>query len=274
MSSNETSVATWIAHASRQLTTAHIDTARLDAEMLLSHTLHQPRTWLHAHRDAALTPSQIIVADARLQLRTEHVPVAYIIGHKEFYGRLFRVTPATLVPRPESETIIELLNQLITPHRKTTLIDVGTGSGCLGITAKLEHPNLEVTLSDINEPALKTARHNAKELKADVTCVQSDLLIDIAGRFGVIIANLPYVDPSWEVSRSISHEPTLALFAEDGGLALIKKLLMQATTHLPAGGYLLLEADPCQHDDIVTFAKEYGYQHELIQEYVVVLSRE
>ncbi|MEO5949033.1 MAG: peptide chain release factor N(5)-glutamine methyltransferase [Candidatus Saccharimonas sp.] len=262
----------WIADATRQLEAIHTPSARLDAELILAHTLHKPRTWLHAHGEAALSDQRSRIADARLQLRLEHVPVAYIIGHKEFYGRLFRVTPATLVPRPESETIIELLAQLITPNH-TRLLDVGTGSGCLGITVKLEHPSLQVTLSDISQSAIAVARGNAEILRAEVKCIRSDLLDDISTEFDIILANLPYVDRSWDTPPDLAHEPAHALYADDGGLALIKKLLIQATKHLSHSGYMVLEADPGQHNSIISFADAQGYKVKLVRDYIIVLSR-
>ena len=132
---------------------------------------------------------------------------------------------------------------------------------------------LSVTLSDISETALEIAALNAKELQAEVTCVRSDLLQDITGTLDFIVANLPYVDRSWEVSPDIAHEPALALFADDSGLALIKRLLSQAATHLTPHGYLLLEADPCQHDEIIAVAKKNSYQLVVIEEYIIALSR-
>lgn len=263
----------WLTVASRQLAAASVASARLDAEIILAHTLRRPRIWLHAHGDDCLNESELALANACLALRLDHVPIAYIIGHKEFYGRRFHVTPATLVPRPESETIITALNQILeTKHR--TLLDAGTGSGCLGITSKLEYPQLSVALSDVSQDALDVAKKNIHSLHADVNLVQSDLLTSISGTFDIIIANLPYVDSSWETSPDTAHEPALALFAEDHGLALIKLLITQAPAHLSLGGYLLLEADPCQHAEIISFARNSGFAHKTSNDYIVVLSRE
>lgn len=263
----------WLAAASRQLAAVDIASARLDAEIILAHTLSRPRTWLHAHGDDEIDAREVEIADACFALRLEHVPIAYIIGHKDFYGRRFHVTPATLVPRPESETIITLLDQIIGPNQHT-LLDVGTGSGCLGITAKLEHPELNVTLSDVSQEALDIAKKNARSLDASVGVIVSDLLTGAPGKFDIIIANLPYVDNEWETSPDIAHEPALALFAEDHGLALIKTLITQACAHLNSDGYLLLEADPCQHNDIISFAQEIGYSGRQTYDYIVVLSRQ
>ncbi len=252
----------WLTSATAQLTAANIPSARLDAELLLSHTLRKPRTWLHAHGDEELSLRHKEIANARLDLRLDRVPVAYIIGHKEFYGRSFKVTTATLIPRPESEDLIALLKDII-PHtaqaeKPLKLVDVGTGSGNLGITAKLEYPQLDVTLLDISRHALTVAEENAADLHAPVTVLKSDLLTSYPYTADIIIANLPYVDRRWIRSPETNHEPASALFAEDGGLALIFELLRQTKDKLASGGSILLEADPTQHTRITQEAAQYG----------------
>ena len=267
---------TWLSMATERLQSAEIPSARLDAEVILAHTLHKSRTYLHAHGDDTIDSRSLEILDARLGLRSDRVPVAYIIGHKEFYGRQFKVTTATLIPRPESETAIELLNELIPANAslfKETkrLIDVGTGSGCLGITAKLEHPELQVYLSDVSRAALNVAQRNASHLKADVEIIKSDLLNDFPFKVDYIIANLPYVDEDWERSPETNHEPASALFASRGGLSLIYKLLAQAPQSLRPGGYMLIEADPEQHAAIKTEAASRGLSHVKTSDYYVVL---
>jgi release factor glutamine methyltransferase len=254
----------WLADATRQLVFAEISTARLDSELILAHTLRKNRSYLHAHPEEILTARSIEIASARLQLRLERVPVAYIIGHKEFYGRNFSVSTATLIPRPESETLIELLKEVI-PRNSSLLqesplrlVDVGTGSGALGITAKLLYPELNVTLSDLSRYALNIAEKNASDLHVGVSILQSNLLADFPFTANIIIANLPYVDPAWERSPETEHEPADALFAANGGKALIFELLVQTKDKLINGGSLILEADPEQHADIINEAKKYS----------------
>jgi len=253
----------WLADATRQLVFAQIPSARLDSELILAHTIRKSRSYLHAHPDEPLSDRTIEIAGARLGLRLDRVPVAYIIGHKEFYGRNFHVTTATLIPRPESESLIELLAHVVPRNlslleEPLRLVDVGTGSGALGITAKLEYPELDVTLTDISRHALTVAEKNIKHCHAEVTTLRSDLLTSYPFTANIIIANLPYVDEEWERSPETDHEPALALFAADHGKALIYKLLAQTKEKLAAGGSILLEADPEQHDDIVKAAKPYG----------------
>ena len=249
-------LSSWLANATALLTDAGIPSARLDAELLLAHTLRKPRTWLHAHYDETLNSRQLEIVTARLDLRLDRVPVAYIIGHKEFYGYSFKVTTATLIPRPESETLIELLsealpkNESLIPERPLRLVDVGTGSGNLGITAKLLHPELDVTLVDMSRHALTVAEENAEAHNVDVELLQSNLLASYPFAADIIIANLPYVDPEWERSPETNHEPATALFAHHNGLALIFELLAQTKEKLARGGKIILEADPEQHPAI------------------------
>lgn len=270
---------TWIDQAAKQLVAAGIASGRLDAEIIMAHTLRKGRTFLHAHSDEALPPREHEIADARLQLRLDRTPIAYIIGHKDFYGRQFRVTPAVLIPRPESEMMITVLKELIAEttvslfKETPRLVDVGTGSGCLGITAKLELPELDVTLLDISKHALKVAEMNAQKLGADVTITQSDLLAYYPFTANFILANLPYVDPEWERSPETNYEPELALFAKDHGLALINKLIEQAVSHLAQNGALILEADPRQHAAIIAYAKNYSFTKSTIRDFILVLQK-
>lgn len=268
----------WLNEATDELKKAGIDSARLDVELILSHTIREPRTYLHAHDDENLDDKHEDIANARLELRLEHTPVAYIIGHKEFYGRRFKTTPAALIPRPESETIIALLDDIIPKNlpllpTKLRLVDVGTGTGALGITAKLEWPELDVTLVDIDNHALNLAKENAAIFQADVRFLKNDLLRAYHTPVDIIIANLPYVDRSWDVSADTHAEPDLALYAPDEGLSLIKQLLEQSTLLLKPGGHILLESDPRQQHKIIEFAKTLGYKHVRTEGFMTVFAR-
>lgn len=256
----------WLSEAIKQLKAAGIDSAKLDAELILSHTIRQPRTYLHTHGDKELDARRHNIANARLELRLDHTPIAYIIGHKEFYGRRFITTPATLIPRPESETILTILRDIIPANlsllpTQLHLVDVGTGTGCLGITAKLERPELDVTLIDIDQHALNVAKQNANQLHADVQCIKSNLLHGLTIPIDILIANLPYVDRSWDVSPDTNAEPEIALYADEHGLALIHRLIEQAAVLLPPGRHMLLESDIRQHDAIIHFAQSNGFAH-------------
>jgi len=279
MNKSSISISDWIAEATHSLVFNDIPSARLDAELILAHTLKKPRTWLHGHGDEPLEARAHEIANARLDLRLDRVPVAYIIGHKEFYGRRFKVTTSTLIPRPESEDLIELLtkalpkNESLLNERPRRLIDVGTGSGILGITAKLEHPELDVTLTDMSRHALKVADYNARNLQADVSLLASNLLTEYPLVADYIVANLPYVDIEWERSPETNHEPSIALFAANNGLALIFELLAQTRAKLALGGTLILEADPEQHPAITKEAIKNGLVHVETKDYGIMFEK-
>lgn len=199
---------------------------------------------------------------------------AYNKGFQDFYGRDFLVTPDVLIPRPETEMLIDLVLNLtgkpILPGVKPskaklpqdlTIIDVGTGSGCVAITLKLELPEATIIATDISEKALQVAKENAKVLNTEIKFIQANLLDNIDTIPNLIVANLPYVDKNWEWldKESLSQEPSLALYADNHGLALIFQLIDQtASKHIK---HLILEADPCQHEQIINYAKKKGLAH-------------
>lgn len=267
-------ISKWLKQATPQLKDAGIASARLDALILLEDVLGHDRAWLIAHDDEILTASQQQKLNKYVIRRSTHIPLAYIRGFIEFYGRRFMVNPKVLIPRPETEEMIDLIKALPDLPRDNgyppLLIDVGTGSGCIGITARLECPKLEVWLTDIDKDALAVARHNFRRLKEELNITKfwrvqyyhRDLLElghtpHIAS---IITANLPYVAKGFEITPDARHEPDIALFAEDEGYQLIERLLPQAASVLLPGGYLLLESDPWQQDRIATTAKTAGFQ--------------
>jgi len=250
----------FIKETTSKLNAAGILTARLDTLVLISDAWHKDKAWLLANTDQKIPAHVLSAISPRLAARLKHKPMAYIRGHQEFYGRDFVVNKRVLIPRPESEALIDLLKPLA-QKAPGILIDVGTGSGALGITAALECPNLEVKLTDIDPLALEVANYNARRLKLRLQFYLGDLLADFNSNHEYpyvqfIIANLPYVDKKWERSSETNYEPSIALFAKDGGLYLIKKLIKQAAKVLKPGGYLLLESDPRQHDQIIDFANQ------------------
>ena len=265
-------ISEWLKIAAKSLKIANIPSARLDAELILANTLRKNRTYLHAHLDEEIDPRRFDIANARLDLRLDRVPIAYILGYKEFYGRKFTVSPSVLIPRPESEDLISLFLELTASEiAEKVLIDVGTGSGCLGITAKLERSNLSVILSDISKPALNIAEKNANALNADVHIQQQSLLNGQLKPVDYIFANLPYVDKNWDVSPELQYEPGIALFAEDEGLKLILQLISQAPRCLISEGLLFIEADPQQHNRIINEAVKNGFVRERVLNYILVL---
>lgn len=253
----------WLTSAEKQLLQAGISSARLDSELILANAIGKHRTYLHAYPDKILSPKATILAKTSLKQRTNRTPLAYITGRKEFYGRVFEVTPAVLIPRPESENIIESIRELFGGATELlpnpVIADVGTGSGCLACSIKLEIPNSTIIASDVSPQALDIATRNATQLQASIDFRLGDLLEPYTETLDCIVANLPYVDISWSISPETKSEPDLALFAENQGLELIYRLLRMAPTRQEPGGYLILESDKRQHGDIKNYAKKMHY---------------
>ncbi len=255
----------------------HIDSARLDAELLLACATKLDRTTLLAHGDQVVDAATAAVFFDLIAQRARHIPVAYLTGHKAFYGRDFTVTPATLIPRPESEVIIETLKQLYHPDQHSTLLDVGTGSGCLAITAQLELPNLRVTASDISQEALPVAELNAGRYHVDnkITFVNSNLFNNITGHFDFILANLPYLDYDRraDYSPELAHEPNLALYTYDHGNCLMLELVAVARNYLTPHGYLIMEMETHQLDQVADRAARSGLEVVSRAPFTLVLQR-
>ncbi len=238
----------------------HSETARLDSQVLLAHLLQVPRTWVLIHPEARLTPSQaeaLRAAQARLQ-RGE--PLPYVLGAWEFYGRAFAVTPDVLIPRPETELLVEVaLNWLDSRPQRVRAVDAGTGSGCIAVTLAAERPSLRVLAADISAAALKVARQNVQRhaLSGRVRLLRADLLAPLAPRScDLICANLPYI-PTQRLRglKVYGREPSLALDGGADGLRLIRRLLAQAQTRLAPGGLLLLEIEATQGEAALRLAR-------------------
>ena len=233
-----------------------------DAGIILAEVLGKDRTFLITHEDQELEAEELEKVDRMARERSSGKPLAYILGYTYFYGRKFFVPNGkALIPRPETEDAVDLIKEL-KPKR---VLDVGTGSGCIGITLAFEMSGVDVFVSDIHGHISDLVSENVNEiskhekLQSKISFVKSDLLRDINQKFDVIVANLPYVDKKWEWlnKHDLSFEPDDALYADDGGLSLIKKLIDQVIEK-QAARYLVLEADPCQHEDITRYAKMRG----------------
>lgn len=215
----------WLQLAVTHLKDAGIDSARLDALILLEDALQLDKSYLLAHPEAVIAPAHLETLAGQLERRDQHEPLAYIRGFSEFYGRRFAVTPDVLVPRPESESMIELYKKYYPAG--TRVADIGTGSGCLAVTAALE-TNAVVYAVDIDKACLEVAAHNAAANGATVNCLVGSLAEPLAGlSIGCLLANLPYVPNNYPINEAAKHEPALALFAGDDGLDWYRALFLQ-----------------------------------------------
>ena len=249
-------VASWLKQAK-----SRIDT--LDAELILLKLLHEnDRSFLVSHDTMELSLNDIDVLDKLVAYREAKMPLAYVIGEKDFYGRKFDVDRNVLVPRIESETIIDLSLKLFHDKKipsKPKILDVGTGSGCIAVTLSLEIPSADVTAVDISEDALKVAMENNLNLDGKVRFIKSDLLDRVNNeKFDLIVANLPYVDDNWDfLSPELEWEPSLALYADNKGLDIIFSLIDQVLEY-KCTKYLIIECDLCQQKMLNEYVAKKG----------------
>lgn len=264
------------------LKTAKSEVRGLDAELILLETLRRvrkekfllDRSELVKRSEDELGLTELKMAENLLKQRKSGLPLAYILGYKEFYGRKFKVNKNVLIPRPETEEVLEVVLTRVQkirserdPAKRVKVVDVGTGSGCIACSVALENAHTEVLGLDISAEALAVAKQNAEELGAEVEFRQSDLIEQCEALPDIIVANLPYVDKSWSWNLDLDFEPRLALYAEDKGLALIKLLLdkikekwYNEVMATKSRIFVILEADTCQHEEIIKYAKSNKYK--------------
>lgn len=225
---------------------------RLDAELIISHVLRLARIQLYAQFEKALTPEELASIKELIQRRTNHEPMAYILGRKEFYGETFSVDPSVLIPRPETEFIIEEAKKILPSGFGGTILDIGTGSGCLAIILKKIFNAAVVHATDISAPALDTAARNATAILGSehgIIFHQSDIFTPLDGsdmpdQMGLIVSNPPYIPETSmrQIMQDVrDYEPHQALFSGSDGLAFIKRLLPDAAPRLQSGGILIFE---------------------------------
>lgn len=255
------------------MTNAGIGSARLDALILLEDELGKDRSWILAHPETALQGQTLQRLNKLLGRRVRHEPMAYIRGFSEFYGRRFFVNKNVLEPRPESETMIECLLELNLPS-KSRVVDIGTGSGALVITAKLELPPIEAVATEIDVNALKVAHQNAKELGADIKLLQGDLLRPLLTTSyyppTTILANLPYVPDHWKINEAAAMEPKVAIFGGPDGLDLYRRLFEQINSAKLKPAFVLTEALPPQHKRLAQLAGLTDYEQIDRQDFIQV----
>lgn len=264
----------------------------LDAELIAAGFLAPTdgdRSWLVAHSEREIKEMSEDVLHDMVIKRKCGLPLAYVLCRKEFYGRMFFALIGALIPRPETETLIDLVKELKLPKR-ARILDMGTGSGCIGITLALEIPQSYVLGVDISREALDAARANNRRFEGRMELVQSNLFNDLEfnpgfpeydecsdsdeyfdsydpeldeRRFDVIVANLPYVSKSWRWvnPKQLQFEPKEAIYAKgQNGLSMYKRFFSECNDHVMAH-YIVVEADPCQHDELVELAENHGFKH-------------
>jgi release factor glutamine methyltransferase len=233
-----------LAEAAARLGAVGVPQPRLTAEVLLAHLLRRERGFLYAHPEQELTPGEAAAFTALLQRRAAGEPLQYLTGVQEFHGRPFAVSPAVLIPRPETELVVAAALDLLPLAAPARVVDVGTGSGCIAVTLALERPCATVIATDISPAALALARRNAAALGARVEFVESDLLAAAPGPFDLVISNPPYIaEGDWPaLKREVrDHEPRTALLAGLAGTEIYARLIPQAHAALRPGGWLVLE---------------------------------
>jgi release factor glutamine methyltransferase len=237
-----------------------------DAELLAAHLLHRDRTWLLAHPETVLTDQQQDQLNTLAARRAAHEPLQYILGEQEFYGLTLTVTPATLIPRPETELLVESVLSWLTdnplPHAPQ-ILDIGTGTGAIAIALAHHHPTARLTAVDLSPEALIVARQNAihHNLDTRITFAESDLLAALSNaHFDVIVSNPPYVpttDAPTLQPEVLHHEPHTALFAGPDGMDIYRRLIPQAHAALNPNGLLALEFGFGQRDALTALLHDW-----------------
>ena len=234
------------------------DTAQLDAEVLIAHVLDKPRTWLLAHDDSSFDPKAVSVLENLVQRLERGEPLPYVLGHWEFFGLDFDLTPDVLIPRPETELLVErVIPWLQSSSQRRSIADIGTGCGCIAVSIATHVPTAHILATDISSAALEVARCNANKhhVENQIEFIECDILPHPFSplplgeglgmrEFDLICANLPYIPTGKLHTLPIfGREPTLALDGGDDGLHLFRRLLSIAPKRLAPGGRMLLEIE-------------------------------
>jgi release factor glutamine methyltransferase len=244
----------------------HPDRARRDAEALLLHLTGKNRAWMLAHESDDFGGCVAIQYASLLERRLAGEPIQYITGEAEFYGLPFRVTPHVLIPRPETEHLVETVIALCRGMERPRIVDVGTGSGAIAVGLAHELPQAQVTATDLSDAAIEIAQENAARngLAGRIRLVQGDLLGPFAGQqFDVVASNPPYVSTADRATLAVEvreHEPAMALFAGADGMTMYRRLIPQAAAVLVTGGHIVLEIGYDQKQAIGNLLAESGYQ--------------
>jgi release factor glutamine methyltransferase len=254
---------TALTSAIERLTAAHIGSPRLNAEILLMFALGCDRAYFFAHPERELTNDELFQFEELVGQRASGIPAQYLTGHQEFWGMDFIVTPAVLIPRPETEHVIEVVLPLMRGLDRPRMVDVGTGSGCIAVVLAKELPEAQINAVDISAAALEIARANAtrNQVEGRVDFQQGDLLAGFApASLDLVVSNPPYVGESEEDQVQLEvrkFEPRNAVFAGHTGLEIIERLAPQAEAALKSGGWLVMEISGTIVDGVKHILKEW-----------------
>ena len=236
----------------------------LDAQLLLARCLGQVRTWLLGHDDAQLDSANADRFASMVARRAAGQPLAYLLGEKEFHGLWLEVTPAVLVPRPETEHLVEwgleILGRCLARVERPQVLDLGTGSGAIALAIKSESPHAQVCALDVSADSLRVARGNANRLGLDVEFLLSDWWAATVGRaFDLVLCNPPYIAKSDRHLPALAHEPALALSPGPSGLEALRSVIDGAAAHMRPAGWLLLEHGSDQGSEVVDLLHRHGF---------------
>jgi release factor glutamine methyltransferase len=251
-----------VAGAFAQARAAGVD--RLDAQLLLARVLARPRAWLLAHDDSTLSADEGLCWQAWLMRRAAGEPLAYLIGEKEFHGLMLRVDPSVLVPRPDTEVLVDWALELLTLRSDfgpaPDVVDLGTGSGAVALAVKHGHPTAEVQATDVSPRAVEVARENAQRLGLKLTFREGSWWRALGDqRFHLALSNPPYIAADDAHLDALRHEPALALTPGGDGLRALRDIVMSAPEHLFAGAWLLLEHGFDQADAVRSLLHKRGF---------------
>lgn len=233
---------------------------RLDAQLLLAEVLGQPRTWLFAHGDDPLTADHQARFDTWATRRAAGEPFAYLVGRKEFRGLTLQVSPAVLVPRPDTETLVEWALECLAGIESPRVADLGTGSGAIALALRAALANAHITATDVSPEALAVAQGNATRLGLGVEFATGPWWTPLAGRrFHVVASNPPYIAGNDQHLDALTHEPRLALTPEGDGLQALRDIVAGALAHLEPSGWLLLEHGYDQAGAVAELLRDHGF---------------
>lgn len=244
---------------------------RNEARLLLAHALHRDHAWLVAHDDYEFTIDELAQINALIARRVAGEPIAYLLGERDFYGRTFRCSPAALIPRPETELLVErALSRMpadaelrVLDQAPLCVLDIGTGTGCVSITIALERPSAIITAIDISPDALALAQDNAQRLQANVTFIESNWFVALPpyAQFDVILSNPPYIVPgdAHLTQGDLRFEPAVALADAVDGLESYRQLARGAWRHLKPDGVLIVEHGYDQGESVPALLRAAGF---------------